>query len=216
MIKCRICDKESDNFEVYKAISCVDFLPEEIIRHQCDNCEVIFGSEEFINLTQEQLFDLYKKLFETYSDTDFTHREVEVVLSLNPDPEDKILIWGCGNTSSVSYLRNTGLNVFGYEPNIQSNNKFILKNINYDDKYNYIVSNDLIEHLQDPIKQLNIMKDMLEPGGKMAHRTDCYRYVHEYSPFHLYFLIGKSTDIIAQKINMNKVVWHIQDTIIFE
>ena len=43
-------------------------------------------------------------------------------------------------------------------------------------KFDGIMSNSVIEHLQNPIKELLIMKSILKPGACMIHSTDCYKY----------------------------------------
>ena len=60
-------------------------------------------------------------------------------------------------------------------------------------------SNDLIEHLQNPVEELCFMKSLLKPDGKMYHATGCYEYAFEYTRFHLFFFLGRSLQLLAQK-----------------
>jgi len=46
------------------------------------------------------------------------------------------------------------------------------------------------------------MRDLLQPGGKMAHATPCFEYLYEYTRFHLFFFLGRYHQLFADKADL--------------
>ena len=71
-------------------------------------------------------------------------------------------------------------------------------------RFDGIFSNDLLEHLSDPIHELQFMKLLLKSReSKMAHCTGCYNYKYEYTRFHMFFYTGKSLDVLAERAGLS-------------
>ena len=79
-------------------------------------------------------------------------------LTLLVDKHPSIGFWMC-----FYRLRNMGFNVYSYEPHISVNdNEFVLKDIGSLLKYKFdgIFSHNALEHFQDPVKEMKLMKSM--------------------------------------------------------
>jgi len=189
MIKCSICGCK--NLTPINS-HCV-FLNIPINRYKCQECDLVFGPIEFINLSKEELIEKYKKLYATYAECDSTNYEVKTFLSMKPEKNGIYLNYGGGMWSkSHKILSDMGYKVDSYDPSFTDN---LTESIIYDG----IFSHNVIEHLQTPIQDFHYFRSILKPTGVMVHSSPCYLYKYEYSIFHLHFLIGKSLQILADK-----------------
>lgn len=199
--KCPICSFKG-NFKLYTA-RC-QFSKELLERYLCSNCDVIFGPLRLLNISPLDLKKEYDDLIESgHKGFDSTGRELKLFNLLEPKKDGIYLNWGTGGfTSTINKINELGYNMYGYDPFISSklkhdkniNDLLSIKNIKFDG----IISNDVIEHIQRPIDEFLIMRKFLKPNGIMIHGTHCYKYCFEYSKFHLYFLQGKSIDFLCQ------------------
>jgi hypothetical protein len=209
-MECLICGGQQ--LSVIVAGSSFEFIyGKPIVRYKCSFCDVIFGPMEWIYMSKQELGAKYMELFNTgWKEADSTGPEWESFSALSPQPNKKYLNWGAGASNRTAELaKDNNFNVSNYDPfNSNNNNNSVVVNGLYDG----IFSNNVIEHLQNPIADLLYMKSFLNPNGKMAHATGCYKYVAECSIFHLYFLCGKSAGILAAKIGMSSRV--ISDRIV--
>ena len=73
-------------------------------------------------------------------------------------------------------------------------------------KVDGIISNNVLDHLQDPVKDLLLMRSLLKPGASMIHGSDGFRYQVPFTKWHLYFFQGKSVEFLANSIGM-KFEW---------
>lgn len=219
-LQCPICEF-TNNLSHFKTYSsrCI-FRGGQLIRHQCPNCGVIFGTQRMLALSSEELEHEYREHYACYDEGDSTDSELRAFQYLQPTPEGIYLNFGCGKWSeTVSQLRNQGYNVFGFEPYasesfrddciIQSFEE--LKKLKFDG----IMSNDVLEHLRYPEQTLSFLASLLKDRGCMVHATPCYRYSHEYTRFHLFFFTGHSLNIICKKANITYQNTDRVDTKIF-
>ena len=111
-----------------------------------------------------------------------------------------ILDYGCANGLFLEYLRGKGFSkCYGYDPYAHGNgfgNKAILDSAPFD----YILLQDVIEHVEDPRKLLSKLDGLLAPGGYILIGTpnaanidltkpnisDFYNPVHVPYHFHIY------------------------------
>jgi hypothetical protein len=71
-------------------------------------------------------------------------------------------------------------------------------------RYDGIMTNNLIEHLTDPVDAFRLFRSLLSgPYSLMAHSTPCYEYSFEYTRFHLFFFTGSSIDVLCKKCGLN-------------
>lgn len=210
---CPICASQLDISTLKQYISKCIFNGGDLIRHQCAHCDVIFGPKKIMNLIDEHLSLEYKMLYQYYSEGDTTEFEIRTFESLNPTKDKLYLNYGCGGgwNKSILILRECGYNVYGYEPFAKSGGSdFIFTNLEQmkDMKFDGIFSNNLIEHVKFPRNLFIEIKNMLNNDGLMAHSTPNYDYKYEFTRFHLYFFVGKSVDVLANKtgFNVDKVI----------
>jgi DNA-directed RNA polymerase subunit RPC12/RpoP len=189
-IECPICG--SKNFSPINSF-CI-FMKKEIYRYKCADCDLIFGPIEYINFSKDQLIEKYKELYKTYSEGDTTQYEVKTFLSMNPKKDGLYLNYGSGIWSkSKKIITDMGYYIECYD--FSFDNLSVINNVEYDG----IMSHNLIEHLQNPIESFNMFNNLLKIDGIMSHSTACFKYEIEYSIFHLYFLIGKSIELLSNK-----------------
>jgi hypothetical protein len=210
-IACPICkfvfppDKPLNKLEADCEFLPIAGVSQHLIRYQCSNCDVVFGSEEMINLSADRLSKAYQELYNSgHREGDTTHVELSLFNMLKPTTSGIYVNWGAGTNRTSIELAKQGYQLFNYDPGIPSNvpgyiSADNLKNLKFDG----IISNNVLDHLQNPIYDLLLMKSLLKPGGKMVHASDGFRYRINYTKFHLYFFIGKSTSYLSQTIGMS-------------
>lgn len=183
---------QSPSYEIAEKVRsyCI-FGGGELVRFKCSNCELIFGPLKVLELTPAQLSSEYEWHYKCYAEGDSTESEIRAFQSLAPIKGKKYLNYGAGGWSkSISVLSDQGWQVMGYEPHLSPNANSPIITSESELKlhqFDGIFSNNLIEHLQDPVASLNRMREQLSPDGQMAHATPCYDYLYEYTRFHLFF-----------------------------
>ena len=208
MLKCPICLFESveNSFSILIADSFL--FSGKLVRHRCPNCDVIFGTQEMLELSKEDLCAKYKQLFDSgYVGADITSTEIEVFKFLNPTKKGIYLNWGAGSKLRTSeILKQKGYTLYGFEPYepVPASKNMIITNLDtFTMKFDGIMSNNFIEHVQSPVNTILEMKQYLKDQNCiMAHFTACWNYVYETSPFHLFFFEGRSVQIMADRTGM--------------
>lgn len=75
---------------------------------------------------------------------------------------NSILDFGCGQGIMINYLKSKDYkNVFGYDPFVK---EFSNKNV-FDQKFDFIIANDVIEHVENPSVFISECVKALKPGG---------------------------------------------------
>ncbi|RYF60883.1 MAG: class I SAM-dependent methyltransferase [Comamonadaceae bacterium] len=177
-------------------------------RHQCPECDVIFGADKMFALTPKELSQEYEWHYMVYEEGDSTYAELRAFHSLAPRKDGRYVNFGAGSWSkSVEILRDEGWNVYAYEPH----NSAAVKAdwlINSEAElaaqpFDGLFSNNVLEHFRYPVQALSEMKRYLKPGALMAHATPCYEYLYEYTRFHLFFFPGRSRELLARLANLS-------------
>lgn len=115
--------------------------------------------------------------------------------SAGAEPAAALLDYGCGNGLLVEFLRTRGFEqAVGYDPYAPGFNDSSLLT----KRYQCVVSQDVIEHVDDPAALLQQFDSMLEPGGVVIIGTpdaaaldlsDTDDYAHAlHQPFHRHIL----------------------------
>ena len=206
-LSCPICLHE-DRYPRFALLIAQDqFGGGKLVRHQCPRCDVIFGTQRMLSLPPEEMAIEYSDLYATYEEHESTERELAAFSYLGARPGGRYLNFGAGRWSAaLSILREQGIDVVAFEPymKMESSATVYTKEEELRDlRFDGIMSNNLIEHLQDPVsaltKQAKLLKDR---ESRMVHATACYRYEYEYSRFHLFFFVGRSVDAMAQRAGL--------------
>ena len=176
---------------------------------------MIFGSALMLSLSKEELSNEYEWHYRVFSEGDSTEQELRAFYALNPERDKKYVNWGSGAWSrSVEVLRADGWQVFGYEPHGSAGGEgdAILRSL--DElvalKPSGIYSNNVLEHLRHPIDELKTMSSLLPPGSMMSHATPCFEYRFEFTRFHLFFFLGRSRHILADRAGL-KMIDYVAD-----
>jgi hypothetical protein len=160
-----------------------------------------------LSLSRQALDTEYRDLYSVYEENDSTTLEIAAFDYLNPRPNGRYLNFGSGRWSSaLSLLRQRGYDIVGFEPYSRTDGqgKVItreeeLRQLRFDG----IMSNNLIEHLQDPVAALTMQAALLKDQDScMVHATSCYRYELEHSRFHLFFFVGRSVEVLARRAGL--------------
>lgn len=206
--RCPLCEHEAreENFPVFRT-QCI-FGGGELIRFQCPSCDLIFGADKIFRLTDSELTQEYEWHYRAYSENDSTAQEIRSFYALNPEKSGTYLNYGAGAWSkTMEILRAEGWNIYAYEPHASAhsgaahviNDKAILGTMKFDGLF----SNNLLEHLRQPVEELIFMQSLLKPDAPMSHATPCFAYLYEYTRFHLYFYLGRSREILAHKAGLS-------------
>ena len=203
IIRCPLCGHSGKKSSYETRTTFCIFGGGKIERYVCPACDLIFGPLKMLKLSPQQLQEEYEQNYSVFRESDTTPYELALFHAMKPEKDRIYLNYGAGGWNATSRkLREEGFQVYGYEPfaPVQKNewsitSKAGLRNMKFDG----IFSNDLIEHLQNPVEELCFMKSLLNPDGKMYHATGCYEYAFEYTRFHLFFFLGRSLQLLAQK-----------------
>lgn len=202
-MKCPICDYEGD-FDEIKTYDQFN-NNNELIRHKCTNCELIFGSEEMLKLPKEELSKQYVELYKNYSECDTTNIQVGIFNKCFSKP-GKYLNIGSGKINLAKHLPN--IDLYEYDPHIE---KLHDKSINLIDEvikigpFDGIFTHNVIEHYQNPIDELIFHSSLLKNDGMIVHSTICYNYECVNTRFHLFFYLGKSVEYLANKAGLKLI-----------
>lgn len=204
-LSCMVCgtEFETTSSEVYET-KCI-FGGGKLIRYKCSKCGAIIGPVKMLELSEPELGEEYKLHYEVYNEGNTTDAEIRAFLSMNPEKGKKYLNYGSGGWSqTIPKLREQGYDVYGYEPYASTDSEFIITELSslLTQEYDGVFSHDLLEHLRDPIGTFEIFAKILKKGGVMAHATACYKYLYEYTRFHLIFYTGDSIDYLCEKCNL--------------
>ena len=201
-LACPICGHAAARKDYQTVSTMCKFSGGLLERFVCPECGVIFGPLKMMMLKPGQLAEEYRQSYTTYSESDCTALEENIFRDLNPVKEGIYLNYGAGAWNSTSEkLRQEGFTVYDYEPYAPAADRDnLIRDPEQlrDMKFDGIFSNDLLEHLPDPVNELKFMSAMLKPGGCMIHGSGCYEYAFEYTRFHLFFFVGKSLEYISR------------------
>lgn len=207
-ISCTICGYEAEKNAFDTKISECVFNGGKLERFVCPQCGTIFGPLKMLELTPQQLSDDYRTHYMNYAEGDSTESELLCFSEIDRGQDKVYLNFGSGAWSqSSNILRERGYTIFDYEPYAHSpNHQWLITN--FEDlksrKFDGIFSNDLIEHLRNPIADLKNMTALLrDTDCRMAHSSGCFDYAYEHTRFHLHFLPLTALQIIAKHCGLN-------------
>lgn len=209
ILTCTICGYQAAEKDFKTKESECIFRGGHLKRYVCPKCGVIFGPAKFMRQTEKELEEDYRVHYLGFSEGDSTGKEQRAFFMLQPEKKKVYLNYGCGEWSkSLQNLREQGYQVYGYEPYAPDDNSYIItsKEKLMKMRFDGIFSNDLLEHLTDPVKDLSEMKNiLLHPESKMAHSTICFDYRQEFTRFHTHFFTGNSVEVMSRKAGLRIV-----------
>ena len=177
------------------------------MRHECPSCGAIFGPQKVLRLSPEQIEEDYRRTYAWYEEGDATESELKAFKCLGPRMDGHYLNYGAGRWSRMlSLARQMGYDIIGYDPFVASESPYVVSSAEElkRRRFDGIMSNNLIEHLTDPVGSFSFMRSLLADDGVMAHCTPCYEYSYEFSRFHVIFFTGKALDAVCRRSGL---VW---------
>jgi len=201
-MECRVCRTilEESTLKILKT-KC-RFSGEHLVRYRCPNCDVIFGNMRMLNLSFEELRHEYEEHYRTHREAENTSLEMSLLKSISSAPvgSDLYINWGCGGgwNKTLEKAAALGYNLLGYDIAAKKFN-LVIDDIGEleEGSVTGIISNNYIEHMQHPIDEFSAMNSILKEGGLMIHSTPCWHYFIEWTKFHLFFLEGRSLDVLC-------------------
>lgn len=204
ILTCNICGhaQRRGDYET-KETECI-FNGGHLVRYVCPECGVVFGPTKFVSQGQKGIDEDYWVHYLGFSEGDSSYKETRAFHMLNPTKEGIYLNYGCGHWSkSLQNLRNEGYQVYGYEPySPDIDNPYMITSREQlcRMRFDGIYSNDLLEHLIDPVEDMKFMSTLLfGKESRMAHCTACYTYKYEYTRFHTHFFLGNSVQVLCER-----------------
>jgi 2-polyprenyl-3-methyl-5-hydroxy-6-metoxy-1,4-benzoquinol methylase len=123
----------------------------------------------------------------------FQYLQDPILAMLNKDSNKCILDLGCGNGYLVNYLISKGFNAFGTDASAEgitiarqtNSDRFFLQDLTtgklpaelQDQKFDTIISTEVIEHLYDPEGFINFCKQAIPNGGELIISTPYHGYL---------------------------------------
>jgi SAM-dependent methyltransferase len=208
--QCPLCGHESMDNTFRKMRTHCAFGGGDLLRHVCPACAVIFGPDKMFRLTDAELSQEYEWHYRVYDEGDSTEQELRTFHALNPSKTGIYVNYGAGNWSrSVQQLRSEGWNVWAFEPHssatMQADGLISSRDQLNALKFDGIFSNNVLEHLRYPERELVKIAALLKPDGRMAHATPCYKYHYEYTRFHLFFYPGSSRHTLLSMAGLTEL-----------
>lgn len=169
---------------------------------QCLNCELVFLPKRFHlnNIDEKSRYDLHQNDAEDigyrqFLSTVFTPVEQHIA------PNAKGLDFGCGPGPTLSLMfaeRGYSMDLF---------DKFYANNPNiFNKQYDFITATEVVEHLDEPEKELSRLYNMLNNGGVLAIMTsmltkeiDFSTWHYKSDPTHICFFSRTSMHYLAKK-----------------
>lgn len=176
-----------------------------LLRHQCPHCDVIFGPQKMLRLSDAELAEEYRWHYTFSNESNTLAKELRAFEELGPRREGVYLNYGAGRWSHTrEHLRAAGWNVYDYEPYAEPASEFVITDRNRlaAMAFDGIFSQDVVEHLRHPVEEMRFMRSLLKEGGKMVHVTGCWEYMYEYTRFHLFFFLGRSREVLARQAGL--------------
>lgn len=179
-------------------------VSQHLIRYQCNVCDVIFGPEEMLNLSSDKLFQACQDIYNSgHRDGDYDKSEYKIFHMLKPKKDGIYINWGAGSNDTASVVKQEGYTLINYDPGIPDSLGYISRDSLQLLKVDGIISNNLLDHLQNPIEELLFMKSILNKEASMIHASDGFKYDIPFTKFHLFFFVGKSVEYVSRAIKMN-------------
>jgi SAM-dependent methyltransferase len=204
-LRCVICDYQDLNKNFLKIYADDIFCAGKITRHKCPNCDLIFGDLRFLNLSEDEIEKDHSDTYSYFQEGDTTNSIINSLESIEifKNKELSYLDYACGIGMMIPIFEKKGYNIYGYDKYVKNIN--VLENID-NLKFDVIYSNNFIEHLINPIDDIKKMVEHLNDNGYLILISDCIdEYKVEFTHFHTYYYVGRSFNILCEKLNLNIV-----------
>lgn len=142
----------------------------EKIFYECGECGLIFLDPSFRldPLSEKSRYELHNNSPNTPGYIEFLSRATEPLVK-NLSPGARGLDFGCGPGPTIAYIMSQlGFVVENYDP------FFYPKIFDNNEKFDFIICTETLEHMFNPISELNKISELIVPGGYIAFMTEIY------------------------------------------
>lgn len=179
--------------------------------YQCSHCKSLFVGSEYRPTWKEERarYLLHKNDVNDQGYQAFVSPISQMVLT-DFTPKDTGLDFGAGTGPVIAKILSAHhFNIETYDP-FFDNRPELLNN-----RYNYIVCCEVMEHFFDPHKEFSLLRKLLKPGGKLYCMTSLYHDQLEFKgwkykddPTHVFFYHRKALEWICSRLEFNSVSVH--------
>ena len=205
-MSCYVCDFNINipSCKIYKDNDM--FEAGELTRYQCPNCDVIFGDLRFLNMTIDEISKDYEDVYSYYDESDTSKYILDILNTINLGKQKTYLDYACGKTyKTLNLLNSNGYNTYGFDSYVEMDHPKFLSKINNDMKYDVIYSSNFIEHVINPVDDLNKLINLLDTNGKLVMISPCWEYCYSFTHYHTFFLIGKSVKYLCDRLKITEI-----------
>ena len=196
---------------------CSEFYKDKFREYlQCSNCEFVFVPSQY-HLSD---FD-EKERYDTHNNNPKDPRYRKFLSQLTQPLSDLLsygshgLDFGCGPGPTLSLM----LEEEGHQVDLYD--KYYVKDQSvFNKEFDFITLTEVIEHLSDPLFELERLTSILKPGGIIAIMTqtlsqgiDFEAWYYKNDPSHIGFYNQKSLQIFADHLGLK--MSHYSDRVIF-
>lgn len=170
----------NQNCPLCKSISPVFHKNKNQIFFKCLNCLSIFLANELLPTPEFEL-SRYKAHNNDVFDVRYQKFVSPIVSSIMADfyPEQKGLDFGAGTGPVISkLLKDNNFQIEQYDPFFHNFPELL------DKKYDYIACCEVIEHFHNPFKEFGLLKQLLNPDGKLYCMTEIFHSGIEFSQWY--------------------------------
>lgn len=164
---CRVCKLESvDCLSVNVPGTIKEFMETKCTVWKCSNCESLNALEPVDYDKVYLQYPIQKQKYDFFAKTLFSNR-LNILKKIGIEKHHLILDYGCGSGLFVKFMSQHGYNCFGYDPHsLKFNEPSVLTS-----KFDFIISQDVFEHVDNPYIFLQEIKSYLNEKGKLVIGT---------------------------------------------
>lgn len=200
-LRCPVCERVAPRDSLEIRVDRDMFGGGRLERYICAGCGCGFGPTKVMEAPEALLNADYTLLYEDYRESDGTQSELRAFGMLGAF-SGPVLNWGCGRWSrSIPTLRAGGHDAWGYEPAAPPEDGSFIVGARgaISPVFGALFSNNVIEHMVDPLADFRFFHSVLRPGARMAHASPCHDWLYAHTRFHVFFPMGDSPRVLAER-----------------
>ncbi|WP_426956860.1 methyltransferase domain-containing protein [Muricoccus radiodurans] len=210
-LTCPVCDRTAPRNSLEMRVDQDMFGGGRLERYVCAGCGCGFGPTKVAGAPEALLSADYALLYEDYAEGEGTATERRAFDLLDLPRGRPVLNWGCGRWSQViARLRQEGWDAWGYEPSAPpADGSFVVgERGSIAPVFEGLFSNNVIEHMVRPVEEFRFLHSILRPGARMVHASPCHLWLYAVSRYHVFFPLGDSPRVLAERSGFRAVDRH--------
>jgi hypothetical protein len=217
MISCPICNSPSESF-FDKQLN--------IFFYECKNC-FLFFKNNFLNEDEEKKrYDLHDNSIDNQGYVNYLKEFINnyILDYIDNYKQTNLLDFGSGsnqvliNIFKKYYSNYQNVNLYSYDKYFDNNENW--KN----NKYDIIVTTEVLEHLAKPLEELKLLHDLMNKNSYLIimtnfhnnDKTDFLKWWYRRDPTHLSFFSLNTFEYLADKLDMQIVKKNNKNVIVLK